>query len=514
MKYVQIADGSSAASLGLQSATGGVVAVSSILQSPTADTATTNASVQLATETGSTAGSATQEVLNTRTPISGLTPLNQTAGNVILAWKILSIAGVQAWRGDYRRCYLRQDGEKYGLQNSAGSNCKNIFHNEDWPGNDNTRSTRRGREPGFWMLGTDCITYHQKTGGGAYQTPFINRQINEGLLWQDPFYRYRGFSNVEVRPALFGNQTPVVVLNTADGASIASTTPTLEFTGTDAESDDVTYEIQIATDTVFGSHLQDSYTVLGSSIFSIDDATYYRVGQSFTGDGSKIASVSFWLSNPGNVALANCFAKLWAHTGTFGSTGTPTGSALATSVALDIGTIEHTGVGQEVTFTFTGANQYQTTNGTNYFVTAEFPTAGSSTPMYFFANSAGTHGGNLATWDNVSWTAASGYDGYFKVTSLSTLVLDKLSASDAGFLNTVSGGDLDPFTQNNKISFTVQAGDALALATYYWRVQGKDSLGSGAWGDWSASRSFSVVAAAAPIPDIVIQPLLSPPKFK
>src|SRR5262249_2543386 len=69
---------------------------------------------------------------------------------------------------------------------------------------------------------------------------------------------------------------------------------------------------------------------------------------------------------------------------------------------------------------------------------------------------------------------------------------DKLSASDAGFLNTVSGGDLDPFTQNNKISFTVQAGDALLGGTYYWRARGKDPAGSATWGDWAVARSFII----------------------
>lgn len=50
------------------------------------------------------------------------------------------------------------------------------------------------------------------------------------------------------------NESPTVALNTpADTATGVSTTPTLEFTGTDADDDDIRYEIQIDTVDTFDS---------------------------------------------------------------------------------------------------------------------------------------------------------------------------------------------------------------------------------------------------------------------
>jgi len=52
----------------------------------------------------------------------------------------------------------------------------------------------------------------------------------------------------------YANTAPTVALNTpADAGSISDDTPTLEFTGTDAEGDVIEYEIQIDTVNTFDS---------------------------------------------------------------------------------------------------------------------------------------------------------------------------------------------------------------------------------------------------------------------
>ncbi len=61
-------------------------------------------------------------------------------------------------------------------------------------------------------------------------------------------------------------------------------------------------------------------------------------------------------------------------------------------------------------------------------------------------------------------------------------------ASDAGF----TAGH--PFTSGQAKEYTVQAGDALALGTYYWRTRAIDPSGSNAYGAWSSTRSFIVIA--------------------
>lgn len=69
-------------------------------------------------------------------------------------------------------------------------------------------------------------------------------------------------------------------------------------------------------------------------------------------------------------------------------------------------------------------------------------------------------------------------------------LLDKLSATDLGFVDVTNGADTDPFATTNQISYTVQAGDALTDGTYYWRVRGKDPAGTNTWGAWATTRSF------------------------
>lgn len=63
----------------------------------------------------------------------------------------------------------------------------------------------------------------------------------------------------------------------------------------------------------------------------IGDTYNTYVGQSFMGNGKTLTEAKFYLKNYSSLATYNCFAKLYAHTGTFGVDGVPTGAALVTS---------------------------------------------------------------------------------------------------------------------------------------------------------------------------------------
>lgn len=73
----------------------------------------------------------------------------------------------------------------------------------------------------------------------------------------------------------------------------------------------------------------------------------------------------------------------------------------------------------------------------------------------------------------------------------STPILDKVSTTDLGFLNTVSGGDTHPFNSGQKASYTVQSGEELNTGTYYWRVRAIDPGGTNTYGSWSGIYSFT-----------------------
>ena len=77
--------------------------------------------------------------------------------------------------------------------------------------------------------------------------------------------------------------------------------------------------------------------------------------------------------------------------------------------------------------------------------------------------------------------------------SFTTNEIDALSATHLGFANVTNGGDTDPFTAGNTISYTVQSGDALTNGTtYFYQVRAMDIGGTETWSDWSDRRSLTI----------------------
>ncbi|MBY0538355.1 DUF2341 domain-containing protein [Patescibacteria group bacterium] len=69
----------------------------------------------------------------------------------------------------------------------------------------------------------------------------------------------------------------------------------------------------------------------------------------------------------------------------------------------------------------------------------------------------------------------------------------RVSGTDAGFSNTASTSDTSPFVEANRVRFQLQPADTLTdLTTYYWRVRARDVSGSGEFGDYSTTQSFSI----------------------
>ena len=85
-------------------------------------------------------------------------------------------------------------------------------------------------------------------------------------------------------------------------------------------------------------------------------------GQGFTGNGGKVTSAKFWVDNQ---SITGVRAEIYAHSGTWGSTGVPTGSPLAVSDVKDSG--DGNGDGTTI-FNFSGSNQLQTVAGQKYFI--------------------------------------------------------------------------------------------------------------------------------------------------
>ncbi|MFC1709983.1 YncE family protein, partial [Candidatus Omnitrophota bacterium] len=88
------------------------------------------------------------------------------------------------------------------------------------------------------------------------------------------------------------NGPPTVALNTpADAAPITDLTPTLNFTGTDAETDDVEYNVQVGTDNTFTAW--DVTTATYSQETSVSVKEVNPTGLFFKSDGLKMYTIGY-----------------------------------------------------------------------------------------------------------------------------------------------------------------------------------------------------------------------------
>lgn len=135
-------------------------------------------------------------------------------------------------------------------------------------------------------------------------------------------------------------------------------------------------------------------------------------GQSLTGNGEDILSCKFYVQKVGSPG--NCIARLYAHTGTFGSSSVPTGSALDSSDVVAGGDFQTSYALHE----FTGFAGYTLVDGTNYCIVFECydGTWDSSNKVYIAMDiSSPSHGGNCFYYSSSAWSAYADYDVCFYV---------------------------------------------------------------------------------------------------
>lgn len=222
---------------------------------------------------------------------------------------------------------------------------------------------------------------------------------------------------------------PTTVLNTTDATAFGTdTTPTLEFTGTDAApGNDIRHTVHIHTAPF--SVVCDSYSETNrDSDAVIGGGSGTSIGQSFTGNGGTLTSAQFFLSKSGTPPSGLMAVRIYAHAGTFGTNGTPTGSSLALSGTVNITTL--TATPTLTTFTFTGVNEITLTATTKYFVVLQYGEGLNDLLVGIDTTSPG-HGGNY--WDD-SILDEAGRDVCFYVNTQPTPLLNKISGTDGGFV--------------------------------------------------------------------------------
>ena len=162
--------------------------------------------------------------------------------------------------------------------------------------------------------------------------------------------------------------------------------------------------VNAVTEDSYPDSNQDSETTFGNG-------TVDGVAQSFTGSGGVLSRARFQLRKT-LAPTGTMTAKVYAHSGVFGTSSIPTGSALATSNSFDVSTL--TTSLTLVDFEF--EDEFTLVNTTNYVITLEYSGGdGSNNVQIGTDTSAPTHGGNFATLATPTWTAVSGTDAVFFV---------------------------------------------------------------------------------------------------
>ncbi|MCL4502161.1 MAG: PKD domain-containing protein [Deltaproteobacteria bacterium] len=136
----------------------------------------------------------------------------------------------------------------------------------------------------------------------------------------------------------------------------------------------------------------DSYSETNRDDYGQLDNNMRGWGQAFTGNGASVTSAKFYLQKSGS-PTGSAYAKIYAVTGTFGSSAKPAGAALATSSAVTVSTIPTSY--SLVQFNF--PTPYKTTNATRYVVTVEYTGGTASNIIRVGLDlSSPTHAGNLS----------------------------------------------------------------------------------------------------------------------
>lgn len=321
--------------------------------------------------------------------------------------------------------------------------------------------------------------------------------------------------------------------NTASGIS---TTPTLNFSTTDAQGNDVSYEVQIDTVNTFDStgtsaallaHTAKALGSAGGTTTAIDTtgANLIIIGLSYDNGGTANLTDSkgnTWIALTTHNVVGNGVSKMYycfnpvVGTGhTFSSTSIfssmdvqawsgaasapldQQSGATATASTLPTGSITPT-VNNEIVishFMFSVAgtasvgagmaisDQINFTSGANYGSAMAYIQQGTAAAI----NPTWTSGGGATP---LAATIVS-----FKTGAAGPLI-DALSVTGghdaAQFTDVTNGADTDPFASGDSINFVVPAPEILTQSiTYYWRVRAKDPAGSNTFGSYSSIFSFT-----------------------
>jgi hypothetical protein len=152
------------------------------------------------------------------------------------------------------------------------------------------------------------------------------------------------------------------------------------------------------------------------------------VAQSFTGTGVPVKYLVVRVNKNG-APTGSAYAKIYAHTGTYGSSSKPTGAALATSEAADVTTLP-SGTNDFRDLLLTFATPFTPTNGTYYCIAFEYAGGDASNNLRVRVDDLNQHGGNYSYFDGSLWQLTGGRDLHFRMYDPDGQVATTLYLSD------------------------------------------------------------------------------------
>jgi len=248
------------------------------------------------------------------------------------------------------------------------------------------------------------------------------------------------------------------------------------------------YRAGIVVDQESTSQIDDSYGEENQSTSDMrgNDLTAFGDGQSFTSQGGTLFYTKFYLHKSAS-PTGNCVSKIYEHTGVFGTSSKPTGSALATSENIDITTLSTTAA--LIRFNFSGVNQITLTAGTKYFVSVEYNGGDGTNNLKVNTDfTSPTHSGNKAFStddDPVTWLAAPATDAIFYVFTLvdyitklepQYLLANTLFAAGTGLQTHLTKWDSSEWSGvTNTYYFQAEAADGSTSDVELWEADGGGS---------------------------------------
>jgi hypothetical protein len=180
---------------------------------------------------------------------------------------------------------------------------------------------------------------------------------------------------------------------------------------------------------IIDSYSESNYN--STADFSLYNGSFGWRGQSFTGNGSTLGKVTLYARKLGT-PTGSVSVQIFAHSGTYGTSSIPTGSALATSDSFDPTTLSSSYALTDITFS--GGNQITLTNGTHYVFVATGTTSDGSNNMQIGGdNTSPTAAGNESTSsDGTTFTASSSVDLCFYVYDNAVVLLPHAQFNNSG----------------------------------------------------------------------------------